>query len=322
MGSSFIANIKIDNFKCFNDFEVDGIKRINLIGGRNNMGKTTLMEACLLATSSNINLIYQNLLLIQTARDIINILANNESSDESIKKLIDQKDFKIISGNEAVSYRTEDYKYHIQCLGEKYDKTYSELHNILQVTFPHKYYLASSFLSINIIHNGLSKMLINKLKKLNQYDELNNHLKKIFDIYNIDIIDDELNIKKTKEDIYAPLSSYGQGFKSFINILLGLLINKEHMFIDEIENGIHYTLYDKLWEIIFKISKDKDMQIFVTTHSKECIESYCRVSKKLKENDISFINLSKNKKNESIAITLDNEMLISEMEQNHEIRAW
>ena len=40
--------IKIQNFRCFKELEVNGFKRVNLIGGKNNTGKTSLLEALLL----------------------------------------------------------------------------------------------------------------------------------------------------------------------------------------------------------------------------------------------------------------------------------
>ena len=45
MNDAFIKNIKIKKYKCFENFEVDGFKRINLIGGKNNIGKTAFLEA-------------------------------------------------------------------------------------------------------------------------------------------------------------------------------------------------------------------------------------------------------------------------------------
>ena len=45
MSEHFIRNIEIKNFKCFKDFKVEGFGRVNLIGGKNNVGKTAFMEA-------------------------------------------------------------------------------------------------------------------------------------------------------------------------------------------------------------------------------------------------------------------------------------
>ncbi len=40
-----LKEIEIKDFKCFKDFKANGFKRVNLIGGKNNVGKTAFMEA-------------------------------------------------------------------------------------------------------------------------------------------------------------------------------------------------------------------------------------------------------------------------------------
>ncbi len=37
------------NFRCFRDFKLDSLARVNLIAGQNNVGKTALLEAIFLA---------------------------------------------------------------------------------------------------------------------------------------------------------------------------------------------------------------------------------------------------------------------------------
>ena len=39
-----INSFQIQNFKCFKDFKTEGFERINLIGGKNNSGKSCLLE--------------------------------------------------------------------------------------------------------------------------------------------------------------------------------------------------------------------------------------------------------------------------------------
>jgi AAA15 family ATPase/GTPase len=43
-----IEDIEINNFRCFDRLKVSGCKRINLISGKNNVGKTALLEAIFL----------------------------------------------------------------------------------------------------------------------------------------------------------------------------------------------------------------------------------------------------------------------------------
>ncbi|MDQ7089944.1 MAG: hypothetical protein Q9M50_04785 [Methylococcales bacterium] len=53
MSEHFLTNIEVKQFKCFGDFKAKGFKRVNLIGGKNNIGKTAFMEACYINTSDS-----------------------------------------------------------------------------------------------------------------------------------------------------------------------------------------------------------------------------------------------------------------------------
>ena len=67
-GVKMIEEITIQNFRCFEDFHITGLKRINLITGDNNVGKTSLLEALWVHSSpSNPNtLIRANLFRVFT----------------------------------------------------------------------------------------------------------------------------------------------------------------------------------------------------------------------------------------------------------------
>jgi AAA15 family ATPase/GTPase len=121
--------------------------------------------------------------------------------------------------------------------------------------------------------------------------------------------------------IYRELNEFGNGLKLYIAIIAQIYASENgSLFIDEIENGIHYSQFNKLWKLIFKISKDVNCQIFATTHSKEIISSYNKVQNDLGDTESIFINLEFNKENEIIYSVLDKEMLEYELEQNHEVR--
>lgn len=68
------------------------------------------------------------------------------------------------------------------------------------------------------------------------------------------------------------------GIKAFIGILLELVVgDPEILLIDELEAFLHAPLARKLGSIISKVSKNKDKQVFVTTHNTNfitgCIDS-------------------------------------------------
>ena len=43
------------------------------------------------------------------------------------------------------------------------------------------------------------------------------------------------------------------------------------IFIDEVENGLHYSVLEDVWKELSWLSKEFDVQIFATTHSNECM---------------------------------------------------
>jgi len=49
--NDMIKDIKIKNFRCFRDTEFKEFRQVNLIGGKNNSGKTAFLEAVILNTS-------------------------------------------------------------------------------------------------------------------------------------------------------------------------------------------------------------------------------------------------------------------------------
>jgi AAA15 family ATPase/GTPase len=45
------------------------------------------------------------------------------------------------------------------------------------------------------------------------------------------------------------------------------------VFIDEVENGVHYSVLSKLWEATAEFAERFNTQVFATTHSLECIRA-------------------------------------------------
>jgi AAA15 family ATPase/GTPase len=126
-----------------------------------------------------------------------------------------------------------------------------------------------------------------------------------------------------RDEGWIPLSEFGEGIRRFITIICAIWASQEGAcFIDEIEDGIHYLHYKKLWEMVFNTAKEANCQIFASTHSKEMIESYYKEAKRLDKKDISLSTLVRDKENQIKAITYDFDWLSHEMSQNHEVRGW
>jgi len=284
MSEHFIKNIEIKNFKCFEDFKAEGFGRVNLIGGRNNVGKTAFMEAVYISNSKK-NL--KNIISVRYMADILWDLWK-EIGKKFISNLIDEKI-------------------------EKYKKSHIQTNlNDLKVNIKFK---SSNKTTKNNYENLYSSIIKNELE-----DRLDNYIKE-FDasIEKFRIINSQPYCKKDGE--FYNLNEFGDGLGKFIYFIMLLLSQqKSIVLLDEIENGIHYTQLDRLWEIVLTISTQQNVQVFATTHSKECIESYARVAKKLEDEEIKFIGLHKLKDGSIISAVRDLELLELSIEQEHEVR--
>lgn len=70
-----------------------------------------------------------------------------------------------------------------------------------------------------------------------------------------------------------PVAMAGDGMKRYLNIIAAAANPRTNIIlIDEIDNGLHYSVYMKLWEALFALAVETNKQIFVTTHSKETLQ--------------------------------------------------
>ena len=75
-----------------------------------------------------------------------------------------------------------------------------------------------------------------------------------------------------------PVSHAGQGMDRVVGIFSEILGGKADVVcIDEIENGLHHTALRRIWEGIAEIARTLGVQLFITTHSRECLEAAHRV---------------------------------------------
>jgi predicted ATPase len=77
----------------------------------------------------------------------------------------------------------------------------------------------------------------------------------------------------------VPLNSLGDGMLRVLQLVLKLFSAKGgFMLIDEFENGLHYSVQQKVWTLLFEMAEKLDIQVFATTHSWDCIVSFTKVA--------------------------------------------
>jgi AAA15 family ATPase/GTPase len=315
----FLTDIEIKEFKCFTNFKASGFKRVNLIGGKNNVGKTAFMEACYINVHSvDVNKMMTAIYFIKFARETLNLINTTVDYDNRIKILDATKSYYSKSNLRITRFHIKE---------KDAIKEYSFLNNDKEFTVNAKDLNIFMGLIDNIgfIDNfGWSdKLFVGYFQAIQKNDKENelNSLIKEFDssIENFKVIGDKPQCKTNGE--YRDITEFGDGLKHYISIICALYACENgYLFIDEIDNGIYYDHLDRLWEIILTLSKKTNCQVFATTHSKEMLESFVRVAKKLNEQDISYTLLVKDKQQEIKTISFDYEMLDYSLSQEHEVR--
>ena len=74
------------------------------------------------------------------------------------------------------------------------------------------------------------------------------------------------------------LQLVSSGIYKIITILLACAsLRNGVILIDEVENGIFYEKYGFVWSVLYKFAKESGNQLFITSHSAECLESLAQV---------------------------------------------
>jgi hypothetical protein len=86
-------------------------------------------------------------------------------------------------------------------------------------------------------------------------------------------------IRLENETELAPISRFGDGMKKLFEIALVLAHSQGGiLLLDEIENGLHYSVLQKLWEFLFEASRKLGVTVFATTHSYDVIAAFSKVA--------------------------------------------
>jgi hypothetical protein len=72
----------------------------------------------------------------------------------------------------------------------------------------------------------------------------------------------------------VPLGTLGEGVSRILALALHLVRTQGgFLLIDEIENGLHWSVMPKVWRFLVESARSLDVQIFATTHSKDCLDA-------------------------------------------------
>ncbi|MBR3529677.1 MAG: AAA family ATPase [Bacteroidales bacterium] len=350
-------SIDIRNFRSVDHLKMDDLSRINVLVGQNNSGKSTVLEAIALSLGlSNpdmpqaINAIrarkpFSNFIDIKYFFNNLNVSVSPEitmsQTDGTIRhlslglnyvfdELADPKDEPIRQTGAVVYVNTLEMNFDLT-VGTSKQRYKSWLRvNPAGAIVNRKiadgymeqlrgWMISADFMSNNTVND------LTDLFKRNQKSVVLSLLR-LFDskINSIEILNDDVYIGFDGLSEMLPSRMTGDGLRRYLCIVASAANSMTNIImLDEIDNGLHYSAYKKLWEALFTLAVSTNKQIFVTTHSKETL---LKLNEMLEEhleyqNELALYTLEQTKLKGHQAYRLPYEGLAEACKNNVEIRS-
>jgi AAA15 family ATPase/GTPase len=128
-------------------------------------------------------------------------------------------------------------------------------------------------------------------------------------------------IKVKNKERRIPLLSMGDGMSRVLQLMLSASQAQDGMLlIDEIENGLHYSVQEKVWGMLFKLAEDNNIQIFATTHSEDCVKTFAKVSTERQNVKGCLIRLGRSPDGKTEAAVLNEDQVQNLVQAEIELR--
>ncbi|MBI5914600.1 MAG: AAA family ATPase [Bacteroidetes bacterium] len=311
-----IETLHIKNFQVFEDIEIKGLCRVNLIAGKNNSGKTAMLEALRILAASGESTVVNHILkrrgqykqfdqayLSLYNRKYLAKKTDRDNKQLSINKLFIEKiatkaTFNVfIDGNLSSELRINSLP---------------DYPNDGAVYVPFGADLANT------------RELWDKIVLTPKEDEVFRIISETVEprLIRLDFSSENVKVRLAGEEYPVPLQSLGDGVQRMLMLAIAMVSAKGKMLlIDEFEAGLHHSVQKKLWEMVFHYAKELDIQLFVTTHSEDTVRSFYYVAS-LQENEkeAAFLRLQFDRTGKHEAQVYDMERLGQSLELHLETR--
>lgn len=291
------TEVTIDNYKSLKDFSLNKLGRINVFAGQNNTGKTSLIEALYLLSVHNdigefLNLIkLKNKLsklsptwLNEVFFDTISIkgLFNGVETAIKLSKFeatnIDKKDDYVTSYELFATTGGRDLTNTIHTFAHQpLIRENERVERLCPSTFKSPYFFELD----DILRDHSTSVQVKADDKTVAINLIVDFLSTVDPtIDDVRLVEDgeikRFIVESRKfSDKDLDITNYGEGLQRIFYIALGFAASKNGIIcIDEFETAIHYSLLIKFTKFVQQLAETFNVQVFLTSHSKECIDAF------------------------------------------------
>ena len=320
-----LDHIHIENFRLFKELDIPKVGQVNLITGKNNVGKTTLLEGLRLWANANNNLFFGGPLVMMLLRERgdINgdVMTSINSLFHTVKKVEIIKNHNnliaVLKINKITVKLTPENLIFQNAIGESLDWNLGVINERAAPDI-------SNFVSSRFeLQNARLWQNIELTDKEDKVSEILRIIEPKIVRVSIDTAENSAKVRLSNSTKPVPLKNYGEGLNRLLTIALGLVSSENNMLlIDEVDIGLHHSVQHLLWQIVFQNAKDLNVQVFATTHSSDCVEAFSDIANKPEYVGMgNYIRLQRSKKDGNImAVDYEMEQLGNALDLNSETR--
>lgn len=294
------TKIEIERFRGIRHASIEGFKQINLFFGKNNCGKSSLLESLFLTSGlsnpllpirvnvmrgyskARLNDLKLDFYNLDTSRPIHIRMENEEKRDLSISLFEQsQNNVSINADDNNILSNVQEGKY-----GLKFDFKVNDRHYESQIRFDS----ANSTEATSIVSDRYAESLrCTYLSPKYDFSASIQGLKNILQNKDEHFIVEGLKIiePRVTDFIFAdnemlvdiglvkriPVNMMGDGARKIVSLLTAVYDCKDGaLLVDEISNGFHYSVMCSLWKVLINAAVRNNTQLFVTTHDNDSIK--------------------------------------------------
>lgn len=311
MSTKFLfKSLSILNYRCIKNLDISKFRRVNLIGGYNSVGKSTLLEAIFSIVD-----LYNPLFVVRSAM-VRNVHLDIDDAISRIFYNMDMKNEVIIKSSMNIGSVKVRMKYEIQPALKSFSSNINNVSDVQNKTSTsNQMGLTVSFLVDNkildifrhvsagqqvnvrsdngsispfprgVLYNKNTISFMPEIASQFSYAIQNKMKKRLIDYVKIlekDIVDLEIITIGGQSHVagvfsderYIPLGFLGSGASSLVSICLAIMTAANGVvLLDEFDTAVHYSKLMEIWKIIGELAREFNCQIFAATHSSECIKA-------------------------------------------------
>jgi hypothetical protein len=290
------SEIRIEKWRGFANVELTGLRRINILGGINNAGKTSLLEGIyVLSQQADTEALLEVVARRgKVARDVdpkwfleqVPEHARITGTFDTIKENSTLVTVDVDRSGEGIEDKTFYLGSVVMDSAYAGGKQWARTHIFSERRDRHTEGKGDKVLCRAILSSPFSMHDPNVLMQLNKRSVETKSKERILEfiretidsgVLAIDLVDElkRFLISHRDFDRSPDLTQFGEGLQRIFHIAL-LFAYAEHgiVLIDEMDNAVHVGLLKPLVRFLHELANRFHTQVFVTTHSKECIQAW------------------------------------------------